>query len=100
MLRKTISPIIYFQQIGRLLSFSNRNNNLKIVDLVNNIQNHKVIYNLYNDIYTKAKELKKIDKKNEEIYNNILENFKIADYAATAYKVKDEIKERLTIKSQ
>lgn len=63
MLRKTISPIIYFQQIGRLLSFSNRNNNLKIVDLVNNIQNHKVIYNLYNDIYTKAKELKKIDKK-------------------------------------
>ena len=50
MLRKTTSPIIYFQQIGRALSFSGRKRQIKIFDLVNNFANHDAIYAIYNEV--------------------------------------------------
>ena len=44
MLRTTSSPIIYFQQLGRLLSYSKRKDRVVVFDLVNNYQKHDAIY--------------------------------------------------------
>ena len=60
LLRKTMSPIIYFQQIGRALSFSGRNKQIKIFDLVNNFKNHDAIYAIYTEL---EEELKRKIKK-------------------------------------
>ena len=79
MLRKTTSPIIYFQQLGRLLSFSGRNDSLVVWDLVGNINHHNVITDLYKEVQEKVTELLKTDPENEERYRKILENFKIID---------------------
>ena len=79
MLRKTTSPIIYFQQLGRLLSYSARDKNLVLWDLVDNLKNHEVVYKLYNEVISRAKELLVLDPANKERYERILENFKIID---------------------
>lgn len=79
LLRKTHSPIIYFQQLGRLLSFSTKQKNLTVWDMVDNIKNHRIIYNLYDEVITKAKELIETDPNNKERYQNIINRFKIVD---------------------
>lgn len=79
MMRKTTSPIIYFQQLGRLLSYSGRKDELVVWDLVGNIKNHKVIYELYKDVQERAKKLIKEDSENKELYETILKRFKIID---------------------
>lgn len=79
MMRKTTSPIIYFQQLGRLLSYSGRKDELVVWDLVGNINNHKVIYELYQDVRQRAKKLIKEDPENKERYETILKRFKIID---------------------
>lgn len=55
MLRHTTSPIIYFQQIGRLLSFSRRNDHLVVLDMVDNLNSHNVITSLYTNVISEAK---------------------------------------------
>ena len=57
MFRKTKSPIIYFQQLGRALSFSARKKQIKIFDFVDNISDNDVIYELYKEIIAEAKKL-------------------------------------------
>lgn len=79
LLRKTHSPIIYFQQLGRLLSFSAKQKNLTVWDMVDNIKNHRIIYNLYDEVISKAKELIETDIENQERYQNIINRFKIVD---------------------
>lgn len=79
MLRHTSSPIIYFQQLGRLLSYSRRNDKVVIFDLVNNIKNHEVIFNLYIEIVERAKKLLETDPKNKERYLRIIDTLKIVD---------------------
>ena len=79
LLRPTTSPIIYFQQLGRLLSYSRRKDQVVVFDLVNNVSKNKVIYDLYTDIVTKAKEYIEKDPDNKERYENIIERFKIVD---------------------
>ena len=79
MMRKTTSPIIYFQQLGRLLAYSKRKDEVIVLDLVNNIRNHPVIYELYHEIVERAKELSKQNPDKKEQYDKVIERFKIVD---------------------
>lgn len=96
MLRKTMSPRVYFQILGRLLSCSKNKKRVVVFDLENNIRNHKVIYTLYNEIITRAKELMITDPKNYERYKYIIENFKILDNVSNIYTKIDKLKEELS----
>ena len=95
MLRKTTSPIIYFQQLGRLLSFSGRNDSLVVWDLVGNINHHNVITDLYKEVQETVKELLKTDPENEERYKKILENFKIIDSTRAIYDDIEKLRKNL-----
>lgn len=88
MLRHTISPIIYFQQIGRLLSFSSRKEQVIVLDMVDNLNSHNVITSLYRDVITKAKEKIKEFPELSQRYQEILDNFKIID---ESFKLKEEL---------
>lgn len=79
MCRKTTSPIVYLQQLGRALSFSSRNNQIKIFDLVGNATNIEVIQNLYNELIAIAKEQIQNNPENNEHFKQIIERFKIVD---------------------
>lgn len=96
MLRKTMSPIIYFQQIGRCLSFSGRKRQIKIFDMVNNFNNHDVIKTLYEEVQEEYK--KKIDEhpENREKYERVLSNFKIMDETKAILKQVEEIRAECT----
>ena len=82
MLRMTSSPIIYFQQLGRLLSYSKRRDKVVVFDFVNNYRRHNVIYDVYIDVANKAQELIISDPVNKERYQKILDNFQVVDYSS------------------
>ncbi len=90
MFRKTKSPIVYFQQIGRALSFSARKKQIKIFDFVNNIAESDVIYELYKEIISEAKKLIKEQPENKELYEEILKRFEIVDETT---QIIDELKQ-------
>ncbi len=90
--RRTTSPIIYFQQLGRLLSYSRRKDNVVIIDMVNNIRRHPVIYELYQDVVERAKELIKLHPENKERYERILERFKIVNETSILSEKMDDLK--------
>lgn len=90
MFRKTKSPIIYFQQLGRALSFSARKKQIKIFDFVDNISDNDVIYELYKEIIEEAKKLTQEHPENKELYEEILSRFKIIDEATS---ILDELRE-------
>ncbi len=94
--RKTTSPIIYLQQIGRALSTSSKNKDIKIFDLVNNFNSHLEIKNIYEDIITAIKQLiiKYPERKN--FYNNILDKFKILDFSKEILNELIDIKDSVT----
>ena len=96
MLRSTISPIIYFQQLGRLLSCSKDKKDVYVFDLVHNIRNNKVIYKLYDEVLTRAKELLATDPENKERYQHIIDNFEIISEYSDIYFKLDKIKEVTT----
>ena len=96
MMRKTTSPIIYFQQLGRLLSFSARNSNLVVWDLVDNLKNHKIIHKLYNEVITRSKASIEQDPVNKERYAKILENFKIIDKSTELLAALSKLDEELS----
>lgn len=79
LLRKTMSPIIYFQQIGRALSFSGRNKQIKIFDLVNNFKNHDAIYEIYRELEEELKRKIKENPEKKDKYQKILDRFVILD---------------------
>ena len=97
MMRKTTSPIIYFQQLGRLLSYSRRKDEVVVFDFVNNIRRHPVIYCLYEDIVRRANELTLADPSNKERYEHIIDNFKIVDETS---KISEEIDKYLVLFSK
>lgn len=90
MFRKTKSPIVYFQQLGRALSFSARKKQIKIFDFVDNISDNDVIYELYKEIIAEAKKLTQEHPENKALYEEILSRFQIIDEATT---ILDELKE-------
>ena len=79
MMRRTASPIIYLQQLGRALSFSSRKKQIKIFDLVGNATNINVIENLYKELISIAKEEVEAGKGKLEHYNRIIDRFRIVD---------------------
>ena len=91
MLRATSSPIIYFQQLGRLLSYSKRKDRVVVFDLVNNYQKHDAIYQVYTEVASKARELITSDPDNRERYERILNNFRIVDYSSKICQKIDEL---------
>lgn len=97
MLRATSSPIIYFQQLGRLLSYSKRRDRVVVFDLVNNYQKHDAIYDVYIEVVNKAKELMISDPENKEIYERILNNFKIVDYSSKISQKIDDLDKKYSV---
>ncbi len=77
MLRPTISPIIYLQQLGRALSVGHNAHPI-VFDIVNNINYHKSIYEVYEEVKKKV-----LSNHNGNTQNGIdeidLEEFKIID---------------------
>ncbi len=77
MLRPTISPIIYLQQLGRALSVGHNAHPI-VFDIVNNINCHKSIYEVYEEVKKKV-----LSNHNGNTQNGIdeidLEEFKIID---------------------
>ena len=98
MFRTTKSPIIYFQQLGRLLSYSGRKDKLYVFDFANNLKNHKVIYDLYAEVCSRVKKLinENPTKEERQRYNNILENFRIIDNTSAVLNELDNIKNTVT----
>jgi len=92
--RKTSSPIIFFQFLGRLLSYSQRKKEVAIFDLVNNLQNHRVIYDFFNEICTKAKELIITDPNNKAKYEEIMSKLSLIDKSSIIYKKIDALNEK------
>lgn len=77
MLRPTISPIIYFQQLGRALSVGHNAHPI-VFDIVNNINCHKSIYEVYDEVKKKIRNFS--GNTNNQGQNGIsLDNFKIID---------------------
>lgn len=99
MLRPTTSPIIFFQQLGRLLSYSRRKDKVVVFDLVNNIRRSPHIYQLYIDLYQRANELIEIDPENKNRYLNIVKKFKIVDATSKIYDKLDILKNVLSKES-
>ena len=77
--RKTASPIIYLQQLGRALSFSVRKKQIKIFDFAGNATRIDIIYNMYKDFIATAKEKIKENNEDEGYYREIINRFKIID---------------------
>lgn len=89
MFRKTKSPIVYFQQLGRALSFSARKKQIKIFDFVNNFAENDVISELYKEVIAEAKRLIKEHPENKALYEEILNRFQIIDETT---QILDELK--------
>lgn len=77
--RKTKSPIVYWQQLGRALSFSARKKQIKIFDFANNTSDNKVVYDLYKEMIEEARRLIIEDPNNKKLYEEVLSNFQIVD---------------------
>lgn len=92
--RKTTSPILYFQIIGRILSYSQRKDKVVIFDLANNLNHHPVIHNLYLNLIERARELIKTNPEKREKYEEILNNLKIVDETNEIYKKIDELEKK------
>ena len=77
MLRPTISPIIYLQQLGRALSVGHNAHPI-VFDIVNNINCHKSIYEVYEEVKKKilSNHNGNTQNGNDEVD---LEEFKIVD---------------------
>ncbi|MCX4366109.1 MAG: DEAD/DEAH box helicase family protein [Bacilli bacterium] len=82
MFRKTMSPTVYLQQIGRALSFSARKKQIKIFDFVDNISGNDVIRELYKELVSTAKKLSVEEPENKEFYDEIIKRFQIVDYTS------------------
>ncbi|MDE6292704.1 MAG: DEAD/DEAH box helicase family protein, partial [Bacilli bacterium] len=91
MFRKTKSPIVYLQQLGRALSFSSRKKQIKIFDFVDNISDNDVIRELYKELVSEAKRLVKEEPENKELFEEIIKRFEIVDYTSSTMETLDDI---------
>lgn len=95
LMRNTMSPIIYFQQIGRALSYGSRNKVIKIFDLVNNF-NVPYIYQVYDDVKKIINERIEQHPEDKEYYEEMLLKFQILDYSKDILDKLDNIKNKVT----
>ncbi|MBR3280540.1 MAG: DEAD/DEAH box helicase family protein [Clostridia bacterium] len=102
--RRTASPIIYFQQIGRALSFSARKNEVAIFDLVCNFENHKAILEVYDEFQKEMQRKIEEDPDNKKKYESMLKKFRIMDeskkYSNKIKKIVDQIDDKAFIISR
>ena len=96
LLRRTTSPIIYFQQIGRALSFSGRHKQIKIFDLVNNFGNHNAIDAVYQEFLEEIKRQIELHPEKAKQYQTILDKFKIMDETREILSELNEIGSQVT----
>ena len=86
MLRKTGSPIVYTQQLGRALSVGNEGTPI-VFDLVNNIDSSKYVYEFMERVQ-KIRQERGLDEKN-------IGNFKIFDMQRDVKEILEKITEKL-----
>ena len=86
MLRKTGSPIVYTQQLGRALSVGNEGTPI-VFDLVNNIDSSKYIYEFMERVQ-KIRQERGLDEKD-------IGNFKIFDIQRDVKEILEKITEKL-----
>ena len=86
MLRKTGSPIVYTQQLGRALSVGNEGTPI-VFDLVNNIDSSEYIYEFMERVQ-KIRQERGLDEKN-------IGNFKIFDIQRDVKEILEKITEKL-----
>ncbi|MBP3597304.1 MAG: DEAD/DEAH box helicase family protein [Clostridia bacterium] len=96
LLRTTQSPIIYFQQIGRALSYSGREKKIFIFDLVNNFRNHNAIDAVYREVEEEMKRKILESPEKKEKYQEILDKFKILDETREIINELDDIENEMT----
>ena len=96
MLRRTFSPIIYFQQIGRALSYSGRNRDVKIYDLVTNFNNSQAISAVYDEFEEEIYKRIEQEPQNKEKYMEMLSKFRILDETKEIWQELQSIEEKLT----
>lgn len=88
MLRNTLSPTIYFQQLGRVLSM-NKDTVPLVFDFVNNNKYISVSYNLFsNQSNDYKKSIEEIDKKDLDFFNGV---FDVYDESIEINHVLEEI---------
>ena len=95
-LRSTLSPITYFQQIGRALSFSSRDDEIIIYDAVNNFNNHRAIYDVYYEFQEGIKRKIESNPERKEYYVEQLNKFKILGETKLILEELYSIKKQLT----
>lgn len=93
--RKTKSPIIMFQQMGRAMSASHKGQ-VYIFDLKNNFSMHPVINNLYNQLVKLSEERKKEYPENKEEYENVVKKFKLIDETSEIINQLNQLKKEIT----
>lgn len=96
LLRRTTSPIIYFQQIGRALSFSGRNKQITIFDMVNNFGNHNAIDAIYKEYEEVIRNKINQNPGEKAKYEELLSRFAIMDETKEIIKELSEINSEVT----
>ena len=95
--RRTTSPIIFFQQIGRALSFSGRKRNIKIFDFVHNFNNHAAIDSVFREFEEEFQRLIKENPEKREEYLEKINRFKILDETREIYRDIDRVSNDLDL---
>lgn len=93
--RKTKSPNVYWQQLGRALSFSARKMQIKVYDFANNTSDNKIIYELYKEMLEEARKLIFEDPENKAIYEKIISRFQIIDQTTAVLEKLNEIESKI-----
>ncbi len=93
--RKTKSPIVYWQQLGRALSFSARRKQIKIFDFANNTSENKIVYQLYKEMLEEARNLIMEDPANKALYEEILSRFQIVDQTTSILEELRDIESKI-----
>ncbi len=94
--RRTTSPIIYLQQIGRVLSANQVNRDVTIIDLVNNFDATKEIRELFLDIEDEINKKMGEDSLQKELYQEKLNKLKSAHATAETLERLRNIRNEVT----
>ena len=94
--RRTVSPIIYFQQIGRALSFSGRKKEIQVFDLMYNYGNHEAIYAVYEEFKEEIANRIQENPAQKDKYEKMLSRFTIMDESRDMLEKIRKISSKLT----
>ena len=92
MLRKTKSPIIYLQHLGRALSYSSKDRDVYVFDAANNVRGNQAIIDLYDELFKRLEVLIAQNDENKERYERIKERLKIVNLSEKSIKKYETLK--------